>query len=267
MRSSTDVCLRNCASVRRQPGEQLVAEVLGHEPVVAGEARRHPPRRPPRPASTAPRGTGRRASPPSARSARELVASSSTAGGFQQHPRPPARPAEGRRRRSRAAVPVPASGRAAAAGASLLVIAIVRAGRHVLEQRCEHVQARPDWRPRADRRAPSTSGRSSAARRSRRGGTRVVQPDAPGPDSASNNVRRDRLDAVIGCRDVPQEHDGVVVSRVERDPRKRTRISLGPVREQGRLAVSGRRDHGRERHVRGAQPRDHVRLRHGAGPC
>ena len=39
MRSSTEVYLRNRASCGRQPGQQLEAEVVGHEPVVAAEAR------------------------------------------------------------------------------------------------------------------------------------------------------------------------------------------------------------------------------------
>ena len=80
------------------------------------------------------------------------------------------------------------------------------------------------------------------------------------------HLGRDRLDAVNRGCDVAQEHDGVAVSRVEHDPRKRTRISLGPTREKGRLAVPGRRNHGRERHARSAQPRDHVLLGDSAGP-
>ena len=109
-------------------------------------------------------------------------------------------------------------------------------------------------------------GRSSAASAPPTRGTRVDQVDPPGPDNASNTSGGTRLDPVNRGRDVPQEHDGVVVSPVERDPRERTRIGLGPPREQRRLAVAGGRDHGRERRARRAQPRDHVRLRHGAGP-
>ena len=38
----------------------------------------------------------------------------------------------------------------------------------------------------------------------------------------------DRLDSVHRRRDVAQEHDGVVVSPVESDPRERPRIGLRP---------------------------------------
>jgi hypothetical protein len=78
---------------------------------------------------------------------------------------------------------------------------------------------------------------------------------------------RDRLDAMNRARDVPQEHDGVVVSAVERDPREQTPISLRPPGEQRRLAIPRGRDHGRERQGRRAQPGDQVCLRDGAGPC
>ena len=75
------------------------------------------------------------------------------------------------------------------------------------------------------------------------------------------HLGRNRLDPVNRRRDVAQEHHGVAVSRVERDPRERTRISLGPTREQGRLAVPGGRHHGHEGRARSTQPRDHVLLR------
>jgi hypothetical protein len=61
------------------------------------------------------------------------------------------------------------------------------------------------------------------------------------------NGLADRLDAVDRGRDVSQEDQGVVVARVESHPRERTRISLGPSCKKRRLAVPGRRDHGRER--------------------
>ena len=76
----------------------------------------------------------------------------------------------------------------------------------------------------------------------------------------------DRLNAVNCSRDVSQEHHRVVVSAVERNPSEWTRIGLGPLRKQRRLAVPGGCDHGRERQRRRAQLRDDVRLRHGPGP-
>ena len=122
----------------------------------------------------------------------------------------------------------------------------LRAGGNVLDQRREHVE----------------TGRTGD-------GVQVVEHQhqralertecAPDPRNAVRPVRatwtrqrvehlgRDRLDAVNRGREVSQEHHGVVVSSVERDPRERTRIGLGPIRKQRRLAVAGRRDHGRER--------------------
>ena len=87
----------------------------------------------------------------------------------------------------------------------------------------------------------------------------------PGSGQRLEHRRRERLDAVDRRRDVSQEHHCVVVTAVERDPRERTRIRVGPTREQRRLAVAGRCDHGREGRARRAQPRDDVRLRHGSG--
>ena len=141
----------------------------------------------------------------------------------------------------------------------------LRAGRDVLEQRREHVQA--------GRVGDGVQIVEHQHQRALERGQRA--PDArdalrPGRSARARqrveHLGRDRLDAVDRGRDVAQEHHGVVVSAVERDPRERTRIGLGPLREQRRLAVPGGRDHGRERHGRRAQPRDHVRLRHGAGP-
>ena len=112
----------------------------------------------------------------------------------------------------------------------------------------------------------STSGRSSAASALPTRGTRFDPGRSPWARQRVEHLGRERLDAVDRGRDVAQEHHGVVVSAVERDPRERTRISLGPPREKRRLAVPGGRDHGHERHGRRAQPCDHVRLRHGARP-
>ena len=98
-----------------------------------------------------------------------------------------------------------------------------------------------------------------------RRGTRVDQIDAARAGQRVEHLGRERLHAVERGRDVPQEQHGVVVPAVERDPRERTRIRFGPPRQQGRLAVPGGRDHGRERQRRRAQARDHVGLRHGAG--
>ena len=80
------------------------------------------------------------------------------------------------------------------------------------------------------------------------------------------HLGRERLDGVNRGGDVAEEQNDVVVSVVECQPRERTRISLGPACKEGRLAVPRGRDHRRERHALGAEPSDHVRLRHRAGP-
>jgi hypothetical protein len=142
----------------------------------------------------------------------------------------------------------------------------LRAGRNVLEQRREHVQTgriahrvqivehEHQWALDRCQRAPQAR-------------------DALGPDGFRRTrqrlerLGRDRLDAVNGGRDVAQEHQNVVVTAVERDPRERTRIRPGPLPEQRCLAVPGGRDDGRERHRRRAQPRDRIRLRHRPRPA
>ena len=141
----------------------------------------------------------------------------------------------------------------------------LRSGRNVLEQRREDVQTGRVGDgvhivEHEHQRALECRERAPDARdalrpdRSARAGQRV------------EHLGRERLDAVERGRDVAQEHDGVVVPAVERDPRERTRIGLGPARKQRRLAVPGGRKHGRDRRGRRAQARDRVRLRHGARP-
>ena len=77
----------------------------------------------------------------------------------------------------------------------------------------------------------------------------------------------DRHDGRQRCDEVAQEHNGIAVAPVERDPGKCAVVTRGPLREQRRLAVAaGRddRDDGR-RSVR-TQPVDERGSRNGAGP-
>jgi hypothetical protein len=62
---------------------------------------------------------------------------------------------------------------------------------------------------------------------------------------ASKHARLDRLDPIERDRDVSQEDNRVTVGLVHRDPRERPTIALGPLGEQGGLAVPGR---ARDRH-------------------
>ncbi len=139
----------------------------------------------------------------------------------------------------------------------------LRAGRDVLEQRREHVQTGRigdgvQIVEHQHQRALERSQRAPDARDALRPG------GSPGPGQRVEHLGRERLDAVNRRRDVAQEHHGVVVSPVERDPRERTRVGLGPPREQRRLAVPGGRDHGHERRGRA---RTAVRSRPPSPPC
>ena len=105
------------------------------------------------------------------------------------------------------------------------------------------------------------------------GGQGVAEPDHAFRPAGSaparqriEHLRRQRLDSVHCAGDIAQQDHGIVVSAVERDPGERARIGLRPPREEGRFAVSGRRDHGHERGPRSAQVGDHVCLRDRPGP-
>ena len=184
MRSRTEVCVRNCASSVRQPGQKLVAEVLGHEPVAAGKTSVGAHCGAPRPASTVQPGTGRPASPPSARSARRARSRRARLPRPPGATRPPARPAGGLRRRSphRALRPPAAKGQG---GSSLLVTAICEpAGTYRKARRAR--PDRTDWRQRGGRRARARADAHVRPGRPRRAGRASPRRIAPGPDSTSN---------------------------------------------------------------------------------
>ena len=248
----------------RQPGEELEAEVLGYEPVAAGEAL----------------GTQRACRPGPHRQRRQVQAGRPSFRSLGQlgdlavveldsraSSSNPASCSSSRRSATPISCTEPCARQrpSGSAGSSLLAIAICEpAGTYRNSAASTSRQAGLATACRSS--STSTSGRSSAA------SALPTTGNACGPGGSAwagqrfEHLGRDRLDAVNRGRDVAQEHDGVVVSAVERDPRERTRIGLGPSCEEGRLAVPGRRDHGRERRGRSAQPSDDVRLRHGAGP-
>ena len=141
----------------------------------------------------------------------------------------------------------------------------LRAGREVFDQSCEHVQTGQagDGVQIVEHQHQRALERSQCAPDTR---------DAPRPGGSSrarqriHDLGRERFDAMNRGGDVPQEHRGVVVARIEPDPGERTWIGLGPPRKQRRFAVPGGRDHGREARGRRAEPCDQVRPRHRAGP-
>ncbi len=247
---------------RRQPGQELEAEVVGHEPVVAVEALGA--RRACRPGLHRQRRevqAGRPALRPLGQLG-ELARVELDSGGSQQQlglllvepevrhadlVHPSLRPPAGKRQRRL----LPARDRD------------LRAGRNVLEQRREHVQTGRigDSVQIVEHQHQRALERSQCAPDARD----ALRPGgSPRAGQRVEHLGRERLDAVNRCRDVAQEHDGVVVSPVERDPSERTRISLGPPRKQRRLAVPGGRDHGREQ---ARSPRTAVRSRPPSPPC
>ena len=165
---------------RRQPGQELEAEVLGHEPVVAGEARGarrarrpglHRQRREVQAGGPALRPLGQLG---------ELARVELDARGLAAAARPRARPAGGPRRRSRAPARAPASGRAAAPAPPC--------SRSRSASRPERTRTAPrarpdrtDWRRRADRRAPAPAGARARPARSRRAGRASTRWIRPGP--------------------------------------------------------------------------------------
>ena len=248
----------------RQARQELVAEVLRHEPVFAGESLRVC--RAWRPGLQRERGevqaSGPALGPPGQGGNPGRVELGARL--FQQHAglalvepevghadlvQPPQRPPPGQ-----------GQGRFFPARDGNL-----RSWRDVLAQRGEHVEAGqvPDSVQVIEcqhQRALQSRQRAPDARDTHR-------PDGRARAGQGVQHRRgDRLDPVNRGGDALEEQDGVVVLAVEGDPRERTRIGLGPPRQQRRLAVPGRRDHRRERQPRYAQPRDHVHLSYSARP-
>ena len=249
--------------LRRQPRQELVAEVLGHEPVIASEclgahAFRAGLNRQRRQVQAG-RPTLRPLGQP-----RDLVRVELDPCSTEQQPRlllvqaqvldthlvhPSLRPPAGQRQRRL----LPTRDRN------------LRARRNVVEQLRQRVQTGPTGDSvqiveHQHQRAPEPSKRSPETRNPCR------PARCPWACQRAERLTRERLDTVNRCRDIAQEHHGVIVSPVQRDPRERTRISLGPPRKKGRLAVPGRRHHSHERRTRRAQPLDQTGLRHRAGP-
>ena len=121
----------------------------------------------------------------------------------------------------------------------------LRAGRNVLDEFRDHVKTRPivDEVQIVEHEHQGTLECCQSGPDTRD----AFRPGGcPSAGQRVEHLRRDRLDSVDRGCDVAQEHDGVAVSRVEHDPRKRARVSLGPTREKGCLAVPDRRNHTRE---------------------
>ena len=251
--------LEEARLLRRQPGQELEAEVVGDEAVVAGDVRDARRARRPRPLRQ------RRevqAGGPALRALGELGERRRHRGRF---PRPTAaarprdRPAGAPSRRSRGPVPAPASGRAATPAPPCSRSATCEpAGTYSSSAASTSRHARTATACRSS--STSTIGRSSAASALMRRGTRVDQIDASWAGQGLEHHLRDRFDAVHRGRDVAQQDD-LVLAAVEGHPRERSRISRGPPCEQRRLAVARTRDHGHDRLARRAQSRDQVRLR------
>ena len=107
---------------------------------------------------------------------------------------------------------------------------------------------RTDWRQCGDRRARAPGDARVLPGRPRHAGR--VSPRWITSSRPMRRTPRARSAGLGGDRggDVAQEHDDVAVSRIERDPRERARICVGPAREKGRLAVPGGRPRSRKAH-------------------
>ena len=75
----------------------------------------------------------------------------------------------------------------------------------------------------------------------------------------------DVFDAAQRRRHVAQQHDRVVVARVQGDRRERSLVPLGPVGQQRGLAETGGRDHAHHASARRAHAIGQRGLRHGVG--
>ncbi len=141
-----------------------------------------------------------------------------------------------------------------------------RAGRHMIGQHrqrgaafgvVQRVHVIQDQRDRRGHRPEcgSEPGDDRAGHRARRGGQRVEHPSV------------DRLDRVQRFRDIGQQDLRIVVPFVDRHPRERLAIALGPLRKQRRLPVTRRRDHRDNRTpIAPRQPFDQRRTTDGPGP-
>ena len=92
-----------------------------------------------------------------------------------------------------------------------------------------------------------TSGWVVAERAAPSRGTRVDPIETPGEARASYTPWSDRLDPIECEREVGQQDGRVVVPAIQRDPGEAAAIGLGPLGQDGRLPVPGRRQ---ERHDR-----------------
>ena len=230
-----------------------------------GHRRQSPRRRPslaPPPASTAPPGTSRRASPPSARSARKARPDRARSPRPVAARRPPARPTAAPPRRSPADLRARASGQAAVPalrGSRSRSVSPPGRSQTTLQARPDT----PDWRQRADRRAPAPAGARAQPVRARHRGRAWTRSLRPGP-----TVRRThRAGAVRRGESPPRRIAGtprVIVLGVERDPSERTPISSADCARSVVLPYPRGRDEGHERNERCAQESDDVRLGDGA---
>ena len=107
-----------------------------------------------------------------------------------------------------------------------------------------------------------------AAARDRRPETcdRGVQAVLAARAQAGDHAAPEGLDLVEGEGDRGDQARGIGVGGIEREPRERARVAGGPLRQRRRLAVAGRGDDERERHVAGLREAlDEARARHEAG--
>ena len=139
-----------------------------------------------------------------------------------------------------------------------------RPGRNVLQERCQRRDRVA--RERICAVQHQDEGRLAAAQRIGEAG-QGLRPDGSVLERERlERPRVDRLDAVERRRHVPQKRNGLVVLLVDRDPGERAGVAGGPLREQRRLPVAGRRHDQHERKGAGSAKPVHERgARHRPG--
>ena len=101
----------------------------------------------------------------------------------------------------------------------------------------------------------SEPGDDQAGHRAHRGSKRIKHPSV------------DRLDRIERFRDIGEQDLRIVVPVIDRHPRKRLAVALGPLRQQRRLPVSRRCDHRNDRtRLAAPQPFDQRQTMDSSGP-
>ena len=254
--------VRNSISARTASLEQLRTEVVGDGRAAIGCSDSASTWRRPRAALAA---RASRAGQPSVLSGKLLDDGVRQPGPQPagQGRRPRRRPWPARPGRSPAAsTPAPASEQGRSTGSRLATATWEPGGRYVTSSASASSEARSVSRCASSRATRTGAGRAEMAD-SRRPMTERALTLRERDGTEDRRVQR--LDAIKGRGQVAEEHDRVVVEVVDGQPGRLARPVGGPLREQRRLAIAGRRDDGDEPTV-SCSPRRSQDPRRGTDP-